>query len=183
MEKQTICLNEEEFKNGIIDLINSLSEKESLELFENYCIAIARKADVVYAMDQLDEVLALYSPSEIVKCISQGNFDYKDNFFYFDAHKNLCSTNCIAVEAPEIASYIIDKLCALRNEKIKQYLQTTHRTIQFNGEELKLDRTCVCDWCEEKTLVGITHYGTTNSNRLICANCAKIIDRYNKANG
>lgn len=178
MEKQTICLNEEEFKNGIIDLIKNLSTKESLELFENYCIAIGRKADVIYAMDQLDEKLSLYSPSEIVKSINHGNFNYDDKFFYFNEYGNLCSTNNIVINITDIASYIADNLCALGNEKIEQYLQTTHRTMQFNGEELKLDRTCVCDWCEEKTLVGITHYGISHKNRLICANCVKVIEKY-----
>lgn len=183
MKNQVIYTSEEEFRTDIVNLINNLSTKESLELFENYCIAIGRKADVVYAMDQLDEELALYSPSEIVKCISHGNFNYDDKFFYFNEYGNLCSTNNIVINITDIASYIADNLCALDNKKIKQYIETTVRTMQFNGEELKLDRTCECDWCGEKKLVGITHYGTTHYNRLICADCAKIIEKYNKING
>lgn len=50
----------------------------------------------------------------------------------------------------------------------------------FNGEKLKFDREANCDWCGRKTLVGITHYGTSNYNRLICKKCAEEIKEYNK---
>ena len=184
MEKKYYT-SEEEFRNGIVNLISNLSTKESLELFDNYCIAIDKKENIVYSMDQLDEELSIYAPSEIVKCISHDNFNYDDKFFYFDKYGNLYSTNNIVIDISEIASYIIDNHCALNNEKIEQYIETTPRIMQFDGEELKLDRICKCDWCEVKTLVGITHYGikhygATTHNRLICAYCAKIIEKHNK---
>lgn len=39
-------------------------------------------------------------------------------------------------------------------------------------EVLKFDRRCKCDWCGEKEICSITHYGTTNYTRLICIECA-----------
>jgi len=50
----------------------------------------------------------------------------------------------------------------------------------FDHKELKFDRQAKCDWCNEKTLVGITHYGTSNYNRLICKDCAERIKNYDK---
>lgn len=39
-------------------------------------------------------------------------------------------------------------------------------------ETLKFDRRCKCDWCGEVEICAVTHYGTTNYNRLICLECA-----------
>ena len=52
--------------------------------------------------------------------------------------------------------------------------------MRFNGEELKFDRKAKCDWCGQKTLVGITHYGTTHYNRLVCEACANKIKEHDK---
>lgn len=52
-------------------------------------------------------------------------------------------------------------------------------------ERLNFDRKCKCDWCGDIEMCSITHYGTTNYNRLICLECAlafnqkdKIINNY-----
>ena len=43
-------------------------------------------------------------------------------------------------------------------------------------EKLKFDRKCHCDWCNEIEICAITHYGTTEYNRLICVECAMSIN-------
>lgn len=55
-----------------------------------------------------------------------------------------------------------------------------NETMKFNGETLKFDRRAECDWCGEKKLVGVTHYGTSHYNRLICKECAEEIKDYNR---
>lgn len=39
-------------------------------------------------------------------------------------------------------------------------------------EVLKFDRRCKCDWCGEKEICSIAHYGTANYTILICIECA-----------
>ena len=47
-------------------------------------------------------------------------------------------------------------------------------------EDLKFDRTTECDWCGENKKVSICHYGTTHYNRLICKECAKKVNNWEK---
>ena len=47
-------------------------------------------------------------------------------------------------------------------------------------EKLNFDRKCKCDWCHEIEICSITHYGTTNYNRLICLECALSITQNDK---
>ena len=47
-------------------------------------------------------------------------------------------------------------------------------------EDLNFDRTTECDWCDEVKKVSICHYGTTHYNRLICKECAKKVNNWEK---
>ena len=74
---------------------------------------------------------------------------------------------------------LLEAMHALReNEEIIE----NPETMQFNGETLKFDREEECDWCGRETLVGVTHYGSTHYNRLICKRCAEEIKNRNKKN-
>ena len=48
-------------------------------------------------------------------------------------------------------------------------------------EILDFDRKTRCDWCGEKEICAVTHYGTTNYNRLICLECACSINQNDRA--
>ena len=48
-------------------------------------------------------------------------------------------------------------------------------------ETLNFDRKADCDWCNHNEICAITHYGTTNYNRLICVECALSINQNQKA--
>lgn len=50
-------------------------------------------------------------------------------------------------------------------------------------EKLKFDRKCKCDWCNQEEICAITHYGTTNYNRLVCVECAMSINQNDKIFG
>ena len=52
--------------------------------------------------------------------------------------------------------------------------------IKFNGKLLKFLEVEECDFCGRKTWVGVTQFGTTHYNRLICKECAEEIIDYNK---
>ncbi|MBR6907731.1 hypothetical protein IKN40_04495 [bacterium] len=43
-------------------------------------------------------------------------------------------------------------------------------------EVLKFDVLTNCDWCGQKEICAITHFGTTNYNRLVCLECALSIN-------
>ena len=47
-------------------------------------------------------------------------------------------------------------------------------------EKLQFDRKCKCDYCGCEEICAITHYGTTNYNRLICVECAMSINENDK---
>lgn len=50
-------------------------------------------------------------------------------------------------------------------------------------EDLNFNRVSCCDWCNKKTKTSICHYGTTNYNHLICKECSKKINDYEKRIG
>ena len=62
----------------------------------------------------------------------------------------------------------------------KEIKDAENPKMEFNCEELEFDRDANCDWCGEEKLVGITHYGTTHYNRLICQECAERIKKYDE---
>ena len=43
-------------------------------------------------------------------------------------------------------------------------------------ETLHFDRKVRCDYCNHIEICAVTHYGTTNYNRLICLECAMSIN-------
>lgn len=47
-------------------------------------------------------------------------------------------------------------------------------------EILNFDRKCKCDWCNQVEICSITHYGTTNYNRVVCLECALDIQQRDK---
>lgn len=50
-------------------------------------------------------------------------------------------------------------------------------------EKLKFDRETKCDWCGQTEICAITHYGTTNYNRLVCVECAMSINQNDRPFG
>lgn len=44
-------------------------------------------------------------------------------------------------------------------------------------EQLRFDRRTKCDWCGQTEICAVTHYGTTNYNRLVCVECALSINQ------
>ena len=46
----------------------------------------------VYSMDELDELLEGYKPSEIIRMVDN-DFNYSDNYFYYDGCGRICSTD------------------------------------------------------------------------------------------
>lgn len=45
------------------------------------------------------------------------------------------------------------------------------------------DRKCKCDFCGCTEICGITHYGTTHYNRVICVECCMSINQQEKPFG
>ena len=50
-------------------------------------------------------------------------------------------------------------------------------------EKLKFDRRTKCDWCGCNEICAITHYGTSNYNRLVCVECAMSINQNDRLFG
>ena len=48
--------------------------------------------DRVYSMDELDDCLGGYKPSDILRVVDNA-FNYFDNYFYYDRYGRLCSTD------------------------------------------------------------------------------------------
>ena len=46
----------------------------------------------VYSMDELDDCLGGYKPSDILRVVDNA-FNYFDNYFYYDGYGRLCSTD------------------------------------------------------------------------------------------
>ena len=79
------------------------------------------------------------------------------------------------------ASYFIIKENI--NEEMQEDVEEKQpKSMNFNGKILKFSAIEDCDFCGRKKWVGITQFGSTHYNRLICKDCAEeAIDYYKKA--
>ena len=95
----------------IVAILANLDLNELIEVHNDYCYEVNATDNTIYRMDDLDEYLDGYTPSEIAYKIFNGDFKPCDKYFVFDGYNNLLSfnyesdANC-KIYVDEIADYI-----------------------------------------------------------------------------
>ena len=103
-DKVTIMLQYGDFKFDSKEQLINYIEKKMEGYWENHNDSFSQVCEDldsydgflddsrVYSMDELDELLGGYKPSEIIRMVDSA-FNYFDNYFYYDGCGRLCSTD------------------------------------------------------------------------------------------
>lgn len=81
--------------------------------------------DAIYSMDDIDEALDGYTPSDILDMMFYGNFNPRDEYFKFDVYGNLES-----IRSCDIGNY-----CDYYSDEIYEYLESGN----YYGEFYELE--------------------------------------------
>lgn len=105
------------------NLIEKMDDPEFIELYNVYCRHSGNNGKQIYKMDELDEVLYDYSPTDIINIIDC-NFDTYDEFFRFNERGLLISFSDLDdfIDIYDIAAFILDDEDDLCNKKIEDIL-------------------------------------------------------------
>ena len=108
MEKTLNLFN---LKAQLMEEIENFTSSEIFELNNIFCIEANYHDDMIYELDDytLDEIFHGQEPSQIIKQIAYGDFNYSHDFFRFDGYGNLESLSFLDVSSlPDFVGNIVD---------------------------------------------------------------------------
>lgn len=77
------------------ELFGDLNDAEKIQLWNDFCEDYAY-GEVLYNMDDLDDLLGNKKPSELLTMVDD-DFNYNDDYFYFDGYGRLCSVKYLEI--------------------------------------------------------------------------------------
>ena len=77
------------------ELFGDLNDAEKIQLWNDLCEDYAY-GEVLYNMDDLDDLLGNKKPSELLTMVDD-DFNYNDDYFYFDGYGRLCSVKYLEI--------------------------------------------------------------------------------------
>lgn len=75
-------------------IVDGLSLDDAVSLFNAVCYECNYPDDMIYSISELDDLLCDLTPSEIVRTVSYGDFNYDYEYFTYDGYGNLKSIRC-----------------------------------------------------------------------------------------
>lgn len=72
-------------------VIDSLSLDDAVDLYNAICYELKYPDNMIYSIDELDDLLGDLTPSEIARTVSYGDFNYDYKYVTFDGYGNLQS--------------------------------------------------------------------------------------------
>ena len=111
------------------DILDNLSDSEKMSLLEEYSVRDKMDIPSYIAMEEIDEYLADWTPSQIILSLAT-NFSCSDDGFWIDANGDLNSGT--------ISGYFADNYCSF---DIERWLER----IDFD-----VDIDAIQDWVEEQ---------------------------------
>lgn len=117
--------NTKTLKELIEEAIGELYDDELITLHNEYCAAV-NYDELIYPMEEFDEMMGGCEPWEIARSCYYGDFRPCDNYFYFNAYGNLCSGDFVEqlpiCDYSEIAEYIAQNEDSLYIDKIQDII-------------------------------------------------------------
>lgn len=115
-------------KEKIREYIESLTNEEKRNLWNEYCNDSNRTDDWIYDMLEFDDINEGKTPSDIALSICYGDFRATDNYFWFDGYGNFESSDWIDDNScpfciDELIDYIIENDNDLYDDNIREILE------------------------------------------------------------
>lgn len=111
------------------DILDNLSDSEKMSLLEEYSVRDKMDVPSYIAMEEIDEYLDDWTPSQIILSLAT-NFSCSDDGFWIDANNDLHSGT--------LSEYFSDNYCSI---DIERWLER----IDFD-----VDIDAISDWVEEQ---------------------------------
>lgn len=125
----------EKLHDEIKAIITDKTADGIFDMWNQYCDEAGRYDDVLYLMDDFNEVMSGRDPLDIAMTVAFGDFCPADDYFFFDGYANIrtCSRPGQAydpspVDIDELVAYAIENESSLGDEDIAELLD------RFNDE-------------------------------------------------
>ena len=104
-------------KEKIKAIIEAMDDDDKIALWNESCRECNHCDDVIYSMDEFDEIVDGYSPLDIVrKTYYSRNFDPNSAYFYFNGYANLVSLDYPDAEkSPLYLDDLVDRIMRHEN--------------------------------------------------------------------
>lgn len=80
-------MNKTQLKRAILDEFRNMSEGEAVEAYQNGCEHFNYTGDMIYPMDEFDELEGSQRPfSEVYRDIDNDDFSFSDDYYYLDGY-------------------------------------------------------------------------------------------------
>lgn len=109
------------------ELLEDRSTTEIVEIYNRYCDSSNTCYDMVYQMEEFDEVMCSAQPWEIARACYWGRFNPQHNYFFFNGQGNLSSFDYwedAPIYLPDIVDYILTQEDCLDDEEIREILES-----------------------------------------------------------
>lgn len=113
-------------RDAIREYIESLSDCEQVDLWDDYCEAQNYYDDQIERMEDFNDLFYGMSPLDIIRRLD-GDFDPNDDWFYFDCRGNCCSTDhpeYDVIQQDDIAEYVDEHEDDLNNSGLTELLES-----------------------------------------------------------
>ena len=122
-------------KKEIIEILEDMSERELFAIWNEY--AIDNGYEVVYDMDEFNDICEGLTAEDIAcKCI-YGNFNPTNAYFTFNGYANFESSNRLTdlIDIDDLADYIADNEEAFDNGDLQNYFCELEEDEEDEGGE------------------------------------------------
>lgn len=101
----------------ILEVVNNMSDSDLLQVYNNICDEQFYSDDMIYSMDELNELLSGWDPFDIARAIYYGDCCPQHDYFKFNGYGNIESTDFLDswIDKKEIARHIDEYECAYFN--------------------------------------------------------------------
>ena len=107
------------------ELLSNMDDNAIMYIHNEYCYSTNNYDDVIYSMDDFDEIFANSKPWDIARtCYYSDKFCPAHNYFWFNGYGNAVSSDYITDEIyiDDIIDYIIDNKESFYNDDIESIL-------------------------------------------------------------
>lgn len=140
-------MTREELYDALVGLLNGMSNKDAVAIYNTYCIECGSMDDYIWENDEyeINEYFGDDSPYEVLCRTGYGDYHISHDYFRMDGYGNVRSFNNIHSDvspfyADELADFIIDNDNSLDNSDVETLLDKYRESNEDFEESLKRTR-------------------------------------------
>lgn len=119
-------------------VVDGLRLDDAVTLYNAVCYECNYPDNMIYSISELDDLLCDLTPSEIVRLVSYGDFDYDYKYFTYDGYGNLKSIRCahdLAIDLDDVLS-VYEKDPSQLPDPVKDFLNELEEELDTDTEDI-----------------------------------------------